>query len=59
MVQRLGLVLSKGLNRVDVSLRSAEDGNRSSFRNGVLSTYLEFQTMNKVQKTSNYECYKY
>jgi hypothetical protein len=34
----LRLALSKGLNRVGVSLPSSEDGNRFSFRNGVFSS---------------------
>jgi hypothetical protein len=29
---------------------SSEDGNRSSFRNVVISRYLEFRTIDKVQK---------
>jgi hypothetical protein len=33
----LRLALSKGLNRIGVSLHSPEDGNRSSFRNVVFS----------------------
>jgi hypothetical protein len=41
------LALSKGPNRVGVSLPSPEDGNRSSFRNVVFSSYLEFGTMDK------------
>jgi hypothetical protein len=40
-----------------MSLPSPEDGNRSSFRNVVLFSLLEFQTMDKVQKTSNPECH--
>jgi hypothetical protein len=35
---------------------SLENGNGSSFRNSVL-LYLEFQTMDRVQKPSNSECY--
>jgi hypothetical protein len=43
----------------DVSLTSPTDGNRYSFRNGVLSTYLEVRTTNKVHKLSDFEvgCY--
>jgi hypothetical protein len=44
------LALSKGPNRVVVSLRSAEDGNRSSFWNVMVSSYLELRTMDEVQK---------
>jgi hypothetical protein len=60
MVQWLGLALSKRPNRVGVSLPSPEDGNRSSFRNIFL--YLEFWTMDKVQKPSSepfrfYDCW--
>jgi hypothetical protein len=47
------LALSKGPNRVSVSLASLEDGKRSSFRNVVFSTYLEFRTMDKVHKLSD------
>jgi hypothetical protein len=53
----LRLALSKEPNRVGVSLPSPEDGNRSSFRNFVFCYYLEFRTMNKVQKPSHSECY--
>jgi hypothetical protein len=48
--------ISKGPNRVYVSLPSPEKGNRSSFRN-VVFWYLEFQAMNKFQKPSSSECY--
>jgi hypothetical protein len=44
-------------NTVGVSLRSPEDGNRSSFRNVVFYSYLEFRTMDKAHKLSNSECY--
>jgi hypothetical protein len=47
-------VSSKGPNRVGVS-PSPEDGNRFSFRNDVLSRYLEYLTMDKVQKPCNSE----
>jgi hypothetical protein len=40
-------------NRVGVSLRSPEYGNRSSFRNVLFSSYLEFRTVGKVQKPSD------
>jgi hypothetical protein len=50
--------LSKGPNRVGVSLPSPEDGNRSSFLNVVfLLSYLEVRAMNKVHKPSDSECY--
>jgi hypothetical protein len=47
--------ISKGPNRVGVSLPSPEDGNRSSFRDVVFSGYLEFQTMDRVLKLSESE----
>jgi hypothetical protein len=52
MFQKLNLrlALSKGSNRVGVSLPSPEDGNRTSVRNGVFSSYLAFRTMEKVHK---------
>jgi hypothetical protein len=50
------LALSKGQNRVGVSLFSPEDGNISSFRN-IFGYYLEFQMMDTVQDPSNFECY--
>jgi hypothetical protein len=40
-----------------VSLSSYEDGNRSSSRNVVFSSYLEFGTMDEVHKASDPECY--
>jgi hypothetical protein len=46
-----------GHNRIGVSLPSPEEGNRSSFRNVVFYSYLEFRTMNKVQKPSDSDCY--
>jgi hypothetical protein len=36
---------------------SHEDGNRPSFWNVLFSSYLEFQTMDKVQNPSNSEYY--
>jgi hypothetical protein len=48
--------LSKGPNRVGVSLPSPEDGDRSSFRNVVFSRYLEFRTMDEAHKPSDSEC---
>jgi hypothetical protein len=47
--------LSKGPNRVGVSLPSPKDGNRSSFRNVAVQS--EFWTMDKVHKPSVSECY--
>jgi hypothetical protein len=38
-------------------LPSPEDGNRFSFRN-VLSSYLEFWTMDKVHTPSDSECHR-
>jgi hypothetical protein len=46
------LALSKGPSRVSVLLPSPEDGNRPSYPNVVFSSYLEFETMDKVQKAS-------
>jgi hypothetical protein len=54
-IRRLMLALSKGPNKVGVSLTSPEDGNRSSFRNVVFSSDLGFRTMDKVQKPSDSE----
>jgi hypothetical protein len=51
----LRLALSKGPNRVDVSLLSPFDGNRSSYRTVVFSSYLQFPTTKKVHKTSDSE----
>jgi hypothetical protein len=48
----LGLLETADLNhcsRVGAFLPSREDGNRSIFRNVVLSSYLEFQMMDKGQ----------
>jgi hypothetical protein len=45
----------KGSNRVDVFLHSVEDGT-FCFRNNVIFSYLEFPTMDKVQKPSDSEC---
>jgi hypothetical protein len=47
-VKWLKLALSSGPKRVGVFLSSPEDGNRSSFRNVVLSSYLECRTIDKV-----------
>jgi hypothetical protein len=51
------LALSKEPSRVGVSLSSPDDGNRSSFRNLVFSSYLEFRTIDKVHNPSYSECY--
>jgi hypothetical protein len=48
-----------GPNTVGVSLRSPEEGNRSSFRNVVFSSCLEFRTTDNVHKPSNSECCAY
>jgi hypothetical protein len=46
----------EGLNRIGVSpTPSPEDRNRSSLRNVVFSTFLEYLTMDKVQEPSNSE----
>jgi hypothetical protein len=47
------VALSEGPNRVAV-LPSREDGNRSSFQN-VVFLYLEFWTIDKIQKPCNSE----
>jgi hypothetical protein len=47
VVQWLRLVLSKGPNRVCVSLPSPEDGKRCSSRKFVLCNYVHFLTMDK------------
>jgi hypothetical protein len=45
----------KGPNTVGVSFLSPEDWNRSSFRNDVFSSDLEFRTIDKVHKHSDSE----
>jgi hypothetical protein len=52
------LTLSKGLNRIDVSLPSPEERNRPSFRNVVFSSYLEFRTMEEVHKASDFKFFQ-
>jgi hypothetical protein len=48
--------LSKGPNRVGVSLPSPEDGKKFSFRKVVIVVvYLEFQTIDKVLKQRDSE----
>jgi hypothetical protein len=49
------LPLSKGPNRLGVSLPSPKDVNGPSFRNFVFSSYLEFRTMGKLQKPNDSE----
>jgi hypothetical protein len=44
---------TKGPNRVGVAHSSPEDWNRSSFRNIMFCSHLEFRTMDKVQKPSD------
>jgi hypothetical protein len=53
----LKLALSKGPNKVGVSLPSLEGGNRSSFRIVVFSGYLEFRNEDKVQKPGDSETF--
>jgi hypothetical protein len=48
-------VISKGPNRVGVSLPSPEAGNRSSFWTVVFSGYLQLQTIDKAYKPSESE----
>jgi hypothetical protein len=58
LVQWLRLALSHGSNRVGDSHPSPEDGNRFSLRNvGLFCVFLEYPTMDKVQKPQNPECY--
>jgi hypothetical protein len=47
--------LSKGPNKVCVSIPLSENGNRSSYRNGVFSSYLEFRTLDKFHIPSDSE----
>jgi hypothetical protein len=49
----LMLALSMGPNRTGFTLTSTEVGNRSSFRNVVFSSYLEFRTMENIHKASD------
>jgi hypothetical protein len=42
--------------KVGVSLPSPEDGNRSSFRKVVFSTYVEFLTLDNIHELSDSEC---
>jgi hypothetical protein len=58
LIQWLRLALSKGPNWLGVLPPPwPEDGNRFSFRNVVFFNFLEYWTMDKVQKLSNSECY--
>jgi hypothetical protein len=50
-VQWLKLAPSKWLNKLGVSLSSPEDGKKSSFRNVVFSSHLEFRTLYKSTDT--------
>jgi hypothetical protein len=47
--------INTGPKRVAVSLLLPEDGNRSSFRNVVLSCYLQFRRMDEAHEVSGYE----
>jgi hypothetical protein len=55
--RRLMLALSKGPNRVGVSLLPSED-KQIQFPTRYVFQYLEFRTMDKVHKRSNSDCYK-
>jgi hypothetical protein len=55
--QWLRLARFKGSSKVDVSFPLPEDGNRTDFRNVVFSGYIQFRTMDNVQKPSDSECY--
>jgi hypothetical protein len=46
-----------GTQQSRFSLPSPEDGNRSSVRNVLFSSYLEFRPMPKVQEPSNSACF--
>jgi hypothetical protein len=59
LVQWLMSVLSKGPNRVGVSLPSPEGRNRSSFRNVVFSSYLEFRKIDEVYKHIDSESFPF
>jgi hypothetical protein len=52
------IALSNCPNRLGISLPSPEAGNRSSLRNVVFSSYLEFRTINEVEKPNDSECYE-
>jgi hypothetical protein len=54
-VQWLRLALSKGHNREGVCFLSPEHRNKSSFRTIVLSSYLEFRTMEEIHKICDSE----
>jgi hypothetical protein len=58
IVHCLRLALSKGPNRVGVSLPSFEDGN-IQFPKHCVFQYLEFWTMDRVQKPSNSSDYRF
>jgi hypothetical protein len=49
------VALSKGPDRVGVPCYSPEDGNKCSFRNIMFFSYLEFRTMDKIQKLGDSE----
>jgi hypothetical protein len=51
------LALLKGPKGIGVSLPSHEELNRSNFRNVVFPSDLEYRTMDKVHKTSDFVCY--
>jgi hypothetical protein len=57
VVQWLRLAPSEGLKGEGASFPSVEDGNRASFRNVVFSNYSDFQTMEKIHKLNDSECY--
>jgi hypothetical protein len=46
--------ITRRLAQQNVSLGSPEEGAGSSFRDAVLSRYLEFRTMDKVHRPSDY-----
>jgi hypothetical protein len=55
LIERLRLALSKGPIREGVSLPSLEDGSRPNIRSVVISSYLKFQTIDKVHELSDSE----
>jgi hypothetical protein len=49
----IGLALSKGPNRVDASLPTPEDANRTIFQKMSFYSYLEFWKIDRVLQPSN------
>jgi hypothetical protein len=53
------ILISKRFDRIDLSLPSPDDGNRSSFEDILISDYLEFRTTDEVNKPSDPELRNY